>query len=115
MIGYKLVSGRGIFRPCTQHALQSVKYKLNKKTIRSTGAGPFAVFDTYEHACKFHYDTNLGEIILIIKYKKSKHNTLWKTINNHIILYNLLCFPRGTNFADWIIPLGIIHKKTIVS
>jgi len=121
-IGYKVVRWENSrsFRPATDSALQSFRYRLNRETRRDKStSGPIALFVDSELAKEFA--KRHGTHILLVEYVPSEVSKLWKKnplsfTRSHGSYYAvsngvsemLDGFPPGTIFAESVYPLEVV-------
>ena len=116
LIGFKVArrQSNGSFRPCTSNALLRIRYRLGRTTHQHAQKyGPFAVFDTLDHARAFaHY----GDTILRVLYAPSTEIYLWhrekfpngedEPLDDYLDMPLYLC-PPGTILAKAVRPVAI--------
>jgi hypothetical protein len=113
------------FHPVTKNALQRVMYHVRKTTVvNKKEHGPFACFETLEHARRFTDETN-GDYILYCFIIKSTETRVWKknapsferneggkgyhVVSEGITEKSLSECESGTILADIVIPLRVIE------
>jgi hypothetical protein len=91
--GWKVLWGQSREVRVSVVAIPETEYPVREVVVRRKGFGPFAVFQSHFHACRFAWT---GNLIVPCAYLPSSYRCVW---NEHGGSVKLVELPPGTRLA----------------